>query len=495
MKKIPYRLLGLVSAFAMIITTFSSVLASYRPAESGAIYKYLSPTDSNGLSFEASGPVEQITTTADGWIMQAGGNVASTHYARARYKLPEATGAVFTYFYAKAVIVLPSDFYTQQNAGFRILNTDNYPTTLNGVTVGAANADELRVSVYMFSDHKIRVFVDHQNGTKLTLYSAPTILPTGEHTFELAGDVSQSAPWYLKIDGVVVASGTTRLSTDDTAAGERVVTRIVAGIDGAADQDNNSVNLLIKSLEIANYDVSGASATSVPATATFVPTSTTIPPSPTFTATASPVPTQPTATRTIAPTVTIQPTNTIVAPSVVDIRVASGKDDVEEYASGGMYINSSDLELVYDGSSQLVGLRFTNVKIPKGAVITNAYIQFKADAVSTKIINLTIKGEVSANASAFSSTSRNVSKRLRTLNTVTWSPAPWSTVGEMGTSQRTPNLNTIIQEIVSQSNWNSGNALVMIITGSTDKRVAKSFEGGSSGAPLLHVEFSIPAVP
>jgi len=492
MKKILQQLFGLISALALTIASFSSALASNSSAQAGQIYRSLSATNSTGLIFEKSGTVENITTTADGWMMQAGGDVASTHYARIKYKLPEAAGVVFTYFYAKAVIVLPADFYTQQKAGFRILNTDNYPTTLNGGSVGASNANELRVSVYMNSDQKLRVLVDHETGLKQTLYTAPAILPTGEHTFELAGDVANVSPWYFKIDGIVVASGTQRLSTDDMANTERVITRIVAGIDGAADQDANSMNLLVKSLEIANYDMSGGVATAIPPTvaptSTVAATPTAIAVTPSPTATASPLPTQPAPTNTAIP---------LPTKSVMDIRVASGNDDVEENSSGNITINSGDLELIYDGSTQIVGMRFKGVKIPKGATITNAYIQFKSDEISNQKVNLIFSGEASANAPAFANTARNISMRPRTSNKVNWTPAFWSKVGATGSSQRTPNLNLIVQEIVNQPNWTSGNSLVMIVMGTGGKQVAVSFEGSASGAPLLHLEFSmpVPAVP
>jgi len=279
---------------------------------------------------------------------------------------------------------------------------------------------------------------------------------------------------------------------------ERVITRIVAGIDGAADQDANSMNLLVKSLEIANYDMSGGVVTAIPPTV--APTSTAIAatPSPTvtntlaatstqisFTATASPVPTQPAVTNTAIP----QPVT-----SVVDIRVASGNDDVEENSSGNITINSGDLELIYDGSTQIVGMRFKGVKIPKSATITNAYIQFKSDEISNQIVKLIFSGEANANAPAFANTARNISMRPRTSNKVNWAPSPWSKVGVMGSSQRTPNLNFIVQEIVNQPNWASGNSLVMIITGSGGKQVALSFEGSASGAPLLHIEFLMPVL-
>ncbi|HLO18817.1 MAG TPA: hypothetical protein VK206_28555 [Anaerolineales bacterium] len=182
-----------------------------------------------------------------------------------------------------------------------------------------------------------------------------------------------------------------------------------------------------------------------------------------------------------------------VATTSVDIRVNLGKNDAEESSDGSMHMGSSDLELVTDATVQTVGIRFTGVNIPSGATILNAYIQFKVDEISDVATNLTIKGEASANALAFTTTALNVSSRAKTASAVTWSPVPWTTVGATGTDQRTPNLAPVIQEIVSQSGWASGNSLAIIITGS-GKRVAKSYNGDAAGAPLLHIEYSADTV-
>ncbi len=69
-----------------------------------------------------------------------------------------------------------------------------------------------------------------------------------------------------------------------------------------------------------------------------------------------------------------------------------------------------------------------------------------------------------------------------------WSPVPWTTRGEAGPDQQTPDVASIIQEIVNRPGWSSGNSLVIIITG-TGERVAESYNGDSSGAPLLHVDY------
>ncbi|GJL80244.1 MAG: hypothetical protein NPINA01_32330 [Nitrospinaceae bacterium] len=75
-----------------------------------------------------------------------------------------------------------------------------------------------------------------------------------------------------------------------------------------------------------------------------------------------------------------------------------------------------------------------------------------------------------------------------------WSPVAWDTIGEAGPDQRTPDITAVIQEIVDQGGWVSGNSLAVIISG-TGERVADSFEGDSSGAALLHVVFTTGGTP
>jgi len=71
---------------------------------------------------------------------------------------------------------------------------------------------------------------------------------------------------------------------------------------------------------------------------------------------------------------------------------------------------------------------------------------------------------------------------------------PWGSVGAAGTDQRTADLTSIVQEIVSRPGWNSGNAMAFIITGSdSTKRVAEAYDGDAAGAPLLYVEYSTDA--
>ena len=72
-----------------------------------------------------------------------------------------------------------------------------------------------------------------------------------------------------------------------------------------------------------------------------------------------------------------------------------------------------------------------------------------------------------------------------------WAVAPWNTVGDAGLDQRSPDLTTVLQEIVDRPGWASGNAVAFLITGS-GARTAEAYNGDSSRAPLIHVEYFNP---
>ena len=168
--------------------------------------------------------------------------------------------------------------------------------------------------------------------------------------------------------------------------------------------------------------------------------------------------------------------------------VVASADDAEEAATGGVNLNSTDLELVLDGSrgNQIVGMRFTGVTVPKGATVSSAYIQFQADRATSTATALTIQGQAADNAGSFTKASTNISSRPRTAHSVAWNPPGWPTPGAAGPAQQTPNIASVVQEIVSRPNWSSGNAMAIIITGS-GKRAAESFNGNAP--PVLRVEY------
>jgi acid phosphatase type 7 len=194
------------------------------------------------------------------------------------------------------------------------------------------------------------------------------------------------------------------------------------------------------------------------------------------------------------PVVTIVNQETGTTPTVtVTSRITSGADDVEERSNGIMSITSSDLEMAYDNSTtgnQTIGLRFNGINIPQGTTITNAYIQFTADAVKTGTTNLTLWAENTGNVSPFVNVTNNVSGRSKTGASVNWNPVSWNAIGEGSLPERTPDLKNLIQEIVNKTTWASGNSIGFIISG-TGTRSATSYEGSSAVAPLISITYSV----
>ena len=175
--------------------------------------------------------------------------------------------------------------------------------------------------------------------------------------------------------------------------------------------------------------------------------------------------------------------------TVTEARPAASSDDAEEKTSGSVSLTSSDLELVVDGSSnQTVGIRFPSLSVPSGATVVRAWLQFTTDEVTTATTTLTIAAQAADNPATFVSTSRNVSSRTRTTATVGWSPAAWPTAGQRGTAQQSPDLSAPLQQVFSRTGWASGNAVVLLITG-TGTRTATAFDKSAANAPVLHVEY------
>ena len=180
------------------------------------------------------------------------------------------------------------------------------------------------------------------------------------------------------------------------------------------------------------------------------------------------------------------------APAFTCVRVSSGSDDAEERSSGSVSTTSSDLELVQDPGQgiQSVGMRFTGLDIPQGAAITSAYLQFTADeSNNVNPCDLTIYGEASDNAATFAGAANGITARQYTSASVSWSPADWLAVGDAGAAQQTPDIATLIQEIVNRPGYTASSALVFIIEG-TGARTADAFEGGAGLAPQLCVGFT-----
>jgi hypothetical protein len=175
--------------------------------------------------------------------------------------------------------------------------------------------------------------------------------------------------------------------------------------------------------------------------------------------------------------------------------VGSSTDDAEQNAgTGSVSTTNSDLELTADGGTQqYVGVRFFNLNIPKGATITNAYLEFTprddGQTINTGNPSITIRAQDTDNAATFSNTANNISSRSTTGASATWNPSNWTS----GTAAQTPNISSLVQAVVNRAGWQSGNSMAFIMSGAAANnfRRAWSFDQNETYlAPRLVVQYS-----
>ena len=176
-----------------------------------------------------------------------------------------------------------------------------------------------------------------------------------------------------------------------------------------------------------------------------------------------------------------------------------GSQSVEEHLdNGNLDTGSSDLEMPYDDSGtppsdpQLIGLRFQNVGVPDGAIIQSAWVQFTADNeyLSGEPVNLAIWGRLEPNPDPFAG-NKAVSSAPKTSVHAKWSELPEWTSGARGPDQQTSDISAVIEELVHQRGWATGNALALII-GDDPDNPSKSIRSvlSSVSAIVLHVEYT-----
>ncbi|MEZ5305337.1 MAG: LamG domain-containing protein [Verrucomicrobiales bacterium] len=177
-----------------------------------------------------------------------------------------------------------------------------------------------------------------------------------------------------------------------------------------------------------------------------------------------------------------------VTVSDVAAAIASSGDDAEESADGSVNLTSTDLELVNDGGDQVVGLRFDEVDIPQGAIVTHAAVQFAADETQGVPTDLVLRIEDADDAAPFSASQNNISSRNLAPYEIAWEPPAWGS-GQSGPTQRTPNLAGLVQEVASRPGWRRGNAIVLVVSGS-GHRTAESFDKSGGSPAVLTVSYA-----
>jgi len=181
----------------------------------------------------------------------------------------------------------------------------------------------------------------------------------------------------------------------------------------------------------------------------------------------------------------------------IKVVIAYGADDAEEFISdGSVDVTSSDLELCTEGDDdqQVIGLIFRDIQIPASATIDSAFIQFTCDDDDNQEgpLPIDIHGFAEANTSApFIEELLNISSRANTTATVNWQAPIWAIKEEKGPDQATPNLKTIVQEIIGLPGWAAGNNIGFKFTNDETLSIHREAEAWEDNDGLSPAELII----
>lgn len=134
--------------------------------------------------------------------------------------------------------------------------------------------------------------------------------------------------------------------------------------------------------------------------------------------------------------------------------------------------------------------RFQNVTIPQGATINSASMQLFLSSY-TGASSVTVYGNKVANA-ANPTDNTDYTNKARTSASVSWN------IGTPGANSwaTSPSLVSVIQEIVNQGTWASGNAMLILLdyVASSFYYQVNAYESGSNAAKLA-IDYTASAGP
>ena len=193
--------------------------------------------------------------------------------------------------------------------------------------------------------------------------------------------------------------------------------------------------------------------------------------------------------------------------------LTANKNHAYQSKTGRLNIETVDWQSSMSLSSEgKIGMRFTNIVIPQGHVITKAYLELIPTSSSCKSytyddydrdwttdsnckIKFTVHGDKTPNSVDFYTKDMSISSRPPTTKITAHQITTWQQSVSNNTSVVVNGLALIIKEIIDQDGWKKGNALSLIIdTKKTDNYLSTTgfnIHNVIAGfAPTLFIEFT-----
>lgn len=182
-----------------------------------------------------------------------------------------------------------------------------------------------------------------------------------------------------------------------------------------------------------------------------------------------------------------------MSTAITTIQVAASTDDARnwgyDWPGDGNYSATGTFTYIGNVTDAwyLSALRFLSVPVPQGATIESAKITLCAHADETSSVNFRIAGEDVDDAATFGSGHQPYAVYgAKTTANVVWTPGNWTA----GSWYESPDIKTIIQELVDRAGWASGADMAFVLYASSNAETAYrrfrtyDYTGNASGAKL-----------
>lgn len=164
------------------------------------------------------------------------------------------------------------------------------------------------------------------------------------------------------------------------------------------------------------------------------------------------------------------------------LQVSASARDALEAAGGTVTINSANDTITSAGAEY--GLKFASSAIPQGAIITSAILECYCDNTAADDPDFNIFGQAADSPADFTTGANDISSRVYTTANVLWSATATGT----GFIQ-SPDISTVIQELVDRVGWN--NLIVLILDANTGVNFKTNhFDGVPANAAKLTITYT-----
>lgn len=158
-----------------------------------------------------------------------------------------------------------------------------------------------------------------------------------------------------------------------------------------------------------------------------------------------------------------------VFADTITVTVSTGNDDAHQ--NFGHEVERTTAELYSAFAYPYCGFRFQNVQVEQGATIESAYLAVYCTTVDSDDLSTLVFGEDNSTPAEFVEVNDNISDRTKTSAYVTWTNTN-AGVGYLNS----PDIKTVIQEIVDREDWSSGNNMVILFYYNGGDFVMASYE-------------------